>query len=433
MTVIGSLGHPWRADVSPGGEVRPWDGSPSTSWWVAAEDRWHDPMSESGVRQHCVDGVPVVETRLRIPGGDVIARVGAAPDHAGLTVFEFRNESPAAIAVAVAGGHVLASRSTEPRPGPGAPPASDAVVVPVGHRAMATVVVAHDPQRCPSWPGDVPELDALVRGWVGATDRVSRISVAGDRVGEELRRVRSQWVLAPVDPSDDPVVVLGHLIERIAMGDSFGIWADEFAANLAAVVRTTTTRGPRRLSRRRRSTPLPGHHGILVRAAATLKAAGEDRAVGDLEAILAQVATGTPDAASTSLPTMAIEDRFARTLSGAGAVLMPEGLDPAWFGTAIEAHGLVVGGGRRLSYALRWHGERPAVLWEVTGGSDSSPWRVEGGGLDPHWSSTEVRGEALLGVPPGAEARRRELSEGDPPDPSTTAPVVSMLPPPRRR
>ena len=46
----------------------------------------------------------------------------------------------------------------------------------------------------------------------------------------------------------------------------------------------------------------------------------------------------------------------------------------------------------RLSYALRWHGDRPALLWqcERPGVTLTVP------GLDPSFSTAEQSGEALL-------------------------------------
>jgi hypothetical protein len=72
-------------------------------------------------------------------------------------------------------------------------------------------------------------------------------------------------------------------------------------------------------------------------------------------------------------------------------------------------HDLAVGGDRRLSFALRWHGERPALLWELSGATTPSTVStsrscMRGGGLDPAWSSDQASGEALLAVPPGAPA-----------------------------
>ena len=77
-----------------------------------------------------------------------------------------------------------------------------------------------------------------------------------------------------------------------------------------------------------------------------------------------------------------------------------------WLGQPIEVHDLPTRHGR-LSFAVRWHGERPAVLWELVGHTDpavatamgGSPVRLRFGGLDPAWSSADARGEALLAVP----------------------------------
>jgi len=41
-----------------------------------------------------------------------------------------------------------------------------------------------------------------------------------------------------------------------------------------------------------------------------------------------------------------------------------------------------------VSYSVRWHGDRPALLWDVP---DGVTIRIPG--LDSEWSSTEPRGE----------------------------------------
>lgn len=74
-------------------------------------------------------------------------------------------------------------------------------------------------------------------------------------------------------------------------------------------------------------------------------------------------------------------------------------LPPEWRGQALEVHGLPTAAGR-LSFALRWHGTRPALLWELAGeGPDVA---LGSSGLDPDWSAGGRRGEALLGVGPAA-------------------------------
>jgi len=65
----------------------------------------------------------------------------------------------------------------------------------------------------------------------------------------------------------------------------------------------------------------------------------------------------------------------------------------AWRGEPLAVHGAPIPGGT-VSYAVRWHGPRAAFLWETT----ASDVTLRVPSLDPEWSTTEARGEALLGV-----------------------------------
>jgi hypothetical protein len=69
----------------------------------------------------------------------------------------------------------------------------------------------------------------------------------------------------------------------------------------------------------------------------------------------------------------------------------------SWVGAPVEVHQLPSAHGL-VSFALRWHGERPALLWSVDGAV--GPLTVRAPAIDPSWSSTEPAGEALLAVPP---------------------------------
>jgi hypothetical protein len=106
-TTIGNLASPWSAIVDPRGLVSPWAGGWSLDWWVGAEDRWHLPSREAAVRQSLPGSVPVVETAMRIPGGDAVERVYALPasslDGLGeVVVVEVENQSPVPVAIAFA-------------------------------------------------------------------------------------------------------------------------------------------------------------------------------------------------------------------------------------------------------------------------------------------------------------------------------------------
>jgi hypothetical protein len=45
-----------------------------------------------------------------------------------------------------------------------------------------------------------------------------------------------------------------------------------------------------------------------------------------------------------------------------------------------------------VSYAVRWHGNRPALLWEC----EHPGLRLHAPGLDGLWTTDEQQGEALL-------------------------------------
>lgn len=102
--VVGTLGRPLRAVVDPRGLITPAEGSWSLDWWVGGEDRWHLPAREATVRQRLVEDAPVVETAMRVHGGDVVQRVFAAvgADAQPWLVVEVENRTSAAVALAMA-------------------------------------------------------------------------------------------------------------------------------------------------------------------------------------------------------------------------------------------------------------------------------------------------------------------------------------------
>jgi len=72
---------------------------------------------------------------------------------------------------------------------------------------------------------------------------------------------------------------------------------------------------------------------------------------------------------------------------------------PDLAGSSIEAHRIPTRWGQ-LSFGLRWHGSRPALLWEVHGdGHTNAPLLLTAPVLDPSWSSSERSGETLLSAP----------------------------------
>src|SRR5580765_5304307 len=101
-TAVGNIGSPWEAIVDPRGLVTPWFDGWSLDWWIGADDRWHLPSREAGVRQSLLGHGPVVETAMRVPSGDAVHRVYAISAGDDLAVVEIENRSPVPIAVALA-------------------------------------------------------------------------------------------------------------------------------------------------------------------------------------------------------------------------------------------------------------------------------------------------------------------------------------------
>jgi hypothetical protein len=105
--LLGTVGGAERAVIDPRGAITPWPDGWSLDWWVGADDTWHLPSRAVGVRQRLLDESPVIETVMRIPGGELIHRAWAVaagegvPD-GGAVVVELENASPVPVAVALA-------------------------------------------------------------------------------------------------------------------------------------------------------------------------------------------------------------------------------------------------------------------------------------------------------------------------------------------
>jgi hypothetical protein len=74
-----------------------------------------------------------------------------------------------------------------------------------------------------------------------------------------------------------------------------------------------------------------------------------------------------------------------------GSLALATIFPPEWAGQPLEVHDAPTHHGR-ISYALRWHGDRPALLWQLerSGATLTAP------GLDRSFSTAEPSGEALL-------------------------------------
>ena len=88
-----------------------------------------------------------------------------------------------------------------------------------------------------------------------------------------------------------------------------------------------------------------------------------------------------------------------------GAQLLPVGVPSGWEGHNFEVYGVPTGATSSISFAVRWHGARPAVLWEQTTGADG-PVALSSPVVAPHWFTSELTGEALWPQPLGDAIRQ---------------------------
>jgi hypothetical protein len=408
-TLVGATGAPCRAWVSPCGDVTPLrdsDDPTTVQWFVAAEDRWHVPAAEAAVRQRRIEGTPVVETRVRIPDGDAVQRVWSVPDLGGLTVIEVENESPLPFAVAFAGARVLTERPPADVPIRGIDLPAGTIVLPVAHRTTIRVAIPHDPSRFSTWalPTLAPAM-AIVRGWETIVHRASRLVLPDAGLGAAVVAARSDLLLVgPVDVGDDVTGFLLDVAELGRLGDDADAWMPEIVEPIASIARSDDP-----------------EVDLALRACERLAvSAGDDRAAGDIAALRRRRIRDGRTATSNERTPSSFSDlqrgesvgRFVaqveQRIADEGR-LLPLGIPRRWLGSNFEVHGVPTGPRSTVGFAVRWHGERPAVLWEQHG----APQRLTAPAVDADWSSDAVSGEALWAAPPQPKRIGVSIDLGD--------------------
>jgi hypothetical protein len=382
---VGVLGGDWRAHVTPWGAMRMWDAGGTLDWWVAADDRWHDPSREPTVRQARLDGTPVVETRLRIPGGDAVHRVYAVADGGGYTVVEIENDSPLPIAVAFDGMPLLSPRPPTDMPIAGIELPAGTVAYPIGHHATLVVVIAHGSPGTASLPAVLPTRQQVAHGWLAVCERASRLLVPDSATNAAVVAARCELLLAgPSAATRHPVDFLLDVGELVRMGTMAEPWIPEVSDAVTALAS-------------HRDDPLLA--AAVDAAERVCLAAREARAVRDLALIRLRLLPGER-ARAEEQPRGARLVTAAERMIADGDDLLPAGLPESWLGQNFEVHGVPTSPRSRVSLAVRWHGARPAVLWECHG----APVRLRATAMAPEWSSGAMTGEALWPSPRGAAA-----------------------------
>lgn len=383
--VIGNRGGSWRATVSEHGSLHPHDGSAPLDWHVAADDRWYSPQSEPSLRHKWYAGYPVAETRIKVPGGDIVQRVYSVATSGGMAVVEFENDSTMPVAVAVTRSDVLTTRPAVDNPPQGISLPADSIVLPIGHKSSTRVALLHHNPHSGALPDDVPHHQQVVRGWETACDIASRINVPDHTVVAGISRVRSDLLLGVnVDRES--------AIELVRLGETH---PDSILDVVNAV--------QRRLKREKRSKTLAWDTPHLLSSAArACVMLGDDTAPADIARAWLRIADRAVEEPPAVVPEGHGAIAWIETLlaqaspSGGECTVLPYGIPEPWLGASFEAHGLTADPFRTIGFAVRWHGARPALLWEVKG---APGLLLTGGRADPQWHSTDASGETLLAAP----------------------------------
>lgn len=378
MNVVGALGRSERALVDACGNVAVVGTRWMLGWWVGADDRWRFPTEEAALRQSLVESMPVVRTALRVPDGDAVQTVYGRAE--GAFVAEITNDSsvPFALALVVSGARSIdlegstvivdgAGAFSTPRTPRGWAVSTDgmlrdivttgdartddfeavsdrrrrleaAFLYPVPHRATLRVTlggagVAPEDDRVAS-PEDV------ARGWLAQLDRGMRVALPDETLQEQVLRARAQAALRA--GMESSAVLLSDLED----------WGLDDEAALAWERASVMDRSRARRRHPRRDT---GQGSDVLRE---------------------------------------VRDRLAHetgeTSDGRSVVEILTPLAPSWRGGNLDVRDVPLREGS-LSYTVRWHGEHPALLWEMPDGIE-----LRAPGLDPTWSTTEPSGEALI-------------------------------------
>ena len=384
---IGVVGQGWRARVSPWGSISEAGGSEKSiarplEWHVAADDRWHDPTAGSTVRQRRIDGTPVFETRIRIPDGDAVQRVWCVADRGGATVIEFENDSPLAMAVAVTGGQLVAARPPADVPVQGIDLPADTVVLPVGHHATVRVAVPHTAVHDLD-VSSLPGPEAVARGWRGLTDSASRLDLPDQSLVDAVVSARCDLLMdGPISADDDPAGFLMDVGQLVRLGED----ADRWLPFLIEPAERVARKGGEDVG------------SALAAMARVAVAADDERATGDVQRLQRRLlGPATADHPETSFSGLRRERSCGRFVTNVESLivsdgtLLPAGIPNGWLGADFEVHGVPSGPRGSIGFAVRWHGERPAVLWDQRG----PVVELDAPEMDPHWSTSSRSGEAL--------------------------------------
>ncbi len=287
MTEIGIIGDAPIVSVGTGGAIAGLAGGVRIDWWVGADDRWHRASVEVAVRQALAADGSAVETRLRVPGGDIVHRVTVVPfGGSGVASVEVVNETAVPVAVAMTvhaapgeidvrddlvsvGGRavVRAGRSVARvaaadtiehllatvEAGHAIPPGEAdlpfsashvAAIFPLPHTARLRAVCALEggPVELPT-PDALPRFDDVGRGWRAHLDGAMRVELPDPRLAVAVEAARRHLLSGSLHGADDPFWRVGAPRWTAAVaGVALAAWGHAMAAHDLLVRATEANR-----------------------------------------------------------------------------------------------------------------------------------------------------------------------------------------------
>ena len=386
MERVGAIGVPVRAEVDDDGRVIT-DGV-ELEWWVGADDGWHIPAEDTTTRHRRPSAAPVFETAVRVPGGDVVQRVFgvATPSGKGAVVAEVENTSRVACSIAVVvktrgggvgrlggatlelGGERRLQLSRRPRLWAAGDDVREVVcsgrarddTEPAWQSGVDVALLVPGPPRTTFRvvhtveeldPLELPSAEAVTRGCEQQLDRAMRTELP-EPFQSQIDAARADLLLS--SPSSDVVAAL----------EDWGF--DDEAVSAWGQLGFRERRGARRRSR----------------SEVSINALAETR--------------DDPARFLLAMRELLVHE------DSRDVALLP-GFPAEWLGQHLAVHDAPLHRGR-LSFAVRWHGARPALLWDApTGVALRAP------ALDATWSSSHPVGESLLASPPATLLPMGEL------------------------
>ncbi len=450
---IGGIDTGPVATVDDRGLVSTLDDRFSLDWWIRTGSGWAYPSRTRKLRQ-TVGVVPIVETSFPVDGGSVVASTYVVQTSQGPVIaIDYLNDSrtPVALALAVRpidgdglgiiehikvydntvsvdGGVVLrADRSPSAAVAvadfASLPPAVENAAAESSDEAASTEGTAQAALIFPMLEGvalrvifgadtplpEVPRRTGVENGWLAHLDQFLQVEVEGETVGDDLalavrrlqtsvrggRVVRTRADLDSWSRSDD-LCVADALLEAGDVHAATEIVLDALDPDkLLAATKLERERSLDGFLRLWQHTRRPH---ILAAARESLEIPPKVLVGAVPSPVLSQ-----SQAWSTISACAVLETRAAFVVENDQELHLLAGFDQAWRGRSIDVRNARTAFGR-LSYSLRWHGERPALLWDLDIDADAmdfpEPAAIMAPMLDPRWRTQDQAGEALLAAQP---------------------------------